>query len=474
MKKALDILLNADSIIGKLICGLLYIFVYDYVYDVFVVGLFHYIGDLDYIPMSPIGYAAWITLSLTPLLVYKGLDSIVSFLCFFMYLFIYIPFIHAMMVMWNVDEFERIIYVTVMCALFSFFLGIKKDWNFFKSLKMTPSIPFRLIEVTTLVLVLLFVATRAGQMHFVNFFTDSKMLYDFREDNSEQVTGFLVIITYIQGWLSGAFFPFLLVCYLNQKKWIKVCMVMGGYFLLFMVDMQKLTFFLPAVLICFYYLLKKKEAIISQRLHSTLMLPITVICLVISFFQDDEVLFTIASLILVRTVCVAGWLTQLYYHFFAEHPYTHYGHINIVNAIAHNYPYDQPLGKVVAFGTQNANANFFLTDGLAAWGLAGFIIVGVIFLILVCFIKALSYRYNKYDLFVIFLPTLTGILNVSLFTTLLSNGMFITIILLLASNNPITIEETDGEADSDIDSDIDSAEKVAVIAPESDENITEI
>lgn len=140
---------------------------------------------------------------------------------------------------------------------------------------------------------------------------------------------------------------------------------------------------------------------------------------------------------LLRTVCVAGWLSQFYLHFFSEHPFTHYSHINIVNALTNDYPYDVPLGVAIAHGTQNANANFFLTDGVAAWGLLGIFIIGFFFLLLLQFINAIAYRYDTKDLFVMFLPPLSYLLNASVFTTLLSNGLFILLFMLLIVDGPL-------------------------------------
>jgi hypothetical protein len=140
---------------------------------------------------------------------------------------------------------------------------------------------------------------------------------------------------------------------------------------------------------------------------------------------------------MLRTTCVSGWLSQLYIHFFTNNPYTYYSHINIVNAITNSYPYSEPLGVVVARGSQNANANFFLTDGLAADGILGVIIICIFFLIILQVINSLSYRYKRTDLFIVFLPTLSYLLNTSLFTTLLSNGLFVLILILLCVDNSV-------------------------------------
>ena len=200
---------------------------------------------------------------------------------------------------------------------------------------------------------------------------------------------------------------------------------------------------MPFVLIGFYYLIQIKEQMICSLLHSYILIGLSIVSIILFIFFDEsnELLFTIISIVLLRTVCVAGWLTQNYYHFFTENPYTFYSHINIINAVTNMYPYDRPLGIAVSYGTQNANANLFLTDGIAACGILGFTFIGIVFMALMYLINAISYRYRNTDLLVVFLPSLAFMLNVSLFTTLLSAGMAILIILLMSTESPIIISE---------------------------------
>ena len=93
----------------------------------------------------------------------------------------------------------------------------------------------------------------------------------------------------------------------------------------------------------------------------------------------------------------------------------------------------------MAYGVQNANANFFLTDGLAAAGFWGVLGIGLVFYLLLHLVNSISYRYRMSDLLIIFLPSLSYILNTSLFTTLLSNGLLILFLLIAGTDCPIDI-----------------------------------
>ena len=77
-------------------------------------------------------------------------------------------------------------------------------------------------------------------------------------------------------------------------------------FLLFAVDMQKMTFLMPFALIFMYYVISLNEEKICNYLHSFMMVCILILSLVLYIFQDDEIVFTLAAIVLLRTVCVAA------------------------------------------------------------------------------------------------------------------------------------------------------------------------
>lgn len=428
MKKALSYILSADCLSGKLMLACIYALAYDFMYENFIYKLFYYLGNVDYTDMSIDKSILWILITVMPFATYNGLDKLSSFFSLFLYLFVYIPFVHALFVAYNISLLQIYSYCLAMMVIMISLFKLGGEWTLLRDIVVKPQVSLRTIEIIALVLTLLYVAIAHNSMHFVNIFTQSGDMYAYREQNSEVES--LGGVAYVQGWLFGAFYPFLLVCYLRMKRRKMAVLPLIGYFLLFAVDMQKMTFLMPFALIFMYYVISLNEEKICNYLHSFMMVCILIISLVLYIFQDDEIVFTLAAIVLLRTVCVAGWLTQFYIHFFNENPYTYYSHINIVNYITESYPYTEPLGKVVAYGSQNANANFFLTDGVAACGLVGIIIIGVFFATILMFINSISARYKKSDMFIMFMPTIAYFLNASIFTTLLSSGLFILIILV--------------------------------------------
>ncbi|MGP1525229.1 MAG: hypothetical protein ACTTHE_02765 [Prevotella multiformis] len=440
MKKTIGFFFNADNIFSRIICSLAYIVIYDMAFSDFVFKLFHYMG-IDYIPIPATTYMVWAVISVFPILFYKGVKVLSSFFTILLYIMVYIPFIHAIFTMWGIDTFTKYTYSLLMAFLFSLYFSIGTKNTIFKNIIITPQIPFKWIELFTIVLTAVLVISNLGSMHLVNVFTQSDLMYELRAQNAEEAAGGASILAYIKGSLFGAFYPFLLINYLGEKKWLKTILITAAYFLLFMIDMQKLTFFMPFALIALCLFIKRQGKAFSMRLHSTVMYLFSVASIAILNIKDEVIQLGAGFIIILRTTAVAGWLTQYYLRFFSvnDNPYTLYSHINIINLLTDYYPYASSLGETVAYGSQNANANFLLTDGVAAAGIFGLLLIGLVFYFLLHILNSISYRYRLSDLLVIFLPTLSYVMNTSLFTTLLSNGLLILILLIGCTENPIDI-----------------------------------
>ena len=237
MKKITSLLFDVDCITGRIIWVLIYIFLYDYIYEQYIYGVFSYMGNIDYIPMNITHRFIWVLVSILPMFFYHRINEISTFICLFVYIFVYIPFIHGSFVIFNIPK--SIIYCNaiILCLYFILYFQIDRV-PVIKNIQIKPYIPLYVVEIITIALTLFFIAFRAQSMHFVNIFTQMDMLYDLRAQNYE-AAGERSLILYVQGWLTGAFYPFLLIWYLNQKNLPKILLILLGYLLLFMVDMKK-------------------------------------------------------------------------------------------------------------------------------------------------------------------------------------------------------------------------------------------
>lgn len=170
--------------------------------------------------------------------------------------------------------------------------------------------------------------------------------------------------------------------------------------------------------------------------------------LVVSLFKLTEhsessissVFFVISAILLMRSLGISALLNTVYIDFFETTKlHTYYTHINVVNSIFGGYPFgEDALGKAVWGGysgenaddAMNANANFLATDGVAAMGIWGVLLVSILFYFLLKYLNKVSKGHNTDFVFILCLGSILSLLNVSLFTTLLSCGLILIIICL--------------------------------------------
>ena len=144
MKKLLAYIFDAGSMTSRMVCALTYILVYDYAYKDFVYKLFSYM-DIDYIDMSVGRFMTWVVLSVVPMLFYRGIRNVSSFFTIFLYVLVYIPFVHALFTMWNLDGFSMASYGIVLCVLFVLYFSIGEENTILKDLVIRPQILFRCV-----------------------------------------------------------------------------------------------------------------------------------------------------------------------------------------------------------------------------------------------------------------------------------------------------------------------------------------
>jgi hypothetical protein len=144
------------------------------------------------------------------------------------------------------------------------------------------------------------------------------------------------------------------------------------------------------------------------------------------------------AIYVVRFLMISGINSVNYIDYFLTHQKTHYSHLNVVNYFSNAYPYgDLQIGQVIGeyhYNTADANfnANFFLTDGVAAGGIFGVVFIGILGGFLLALINIFV---SKHDYRFILMPfSIIAILlmNVSIFTTLFSGGLMFLIIYFIA------------------------------------------
>jgi hypothetical protein len=156
---------------------------------------------------------------------------------------------------------------------------------------------------------------------------------------------------------------------------------------------------------------------------------------------ESGIIFSAASVVMMRTFEMPGMLIGQYQNFFEHNPHTYLGNVHGVNLFVGN-PYTSALGIEVSrfFGIVSANgengdvvsnASFFAMDGIAGFGLPGIPLMGLICALLFWLLdgcaRKIPIEFSVSGLAMIII----SLTNVSLFTTLLGNGMLAWMLLFL-------------------------------------------
>jgi hypothetical protein len=187
------------------------------------------------------------------------------------------------------------------------------------------------------------------------------------------------------------------------------------------------------ILLIFYHLLLRGRSVRIWRLAAVICSGIAVPLLLVELVDIDQspLLENIVALVFMRTFGMVGALTGIYYEFFSRNEFTYFSHINFVQLFV-EYPYSMSIGEVVGDSLgldMNANANFIATDGIAAAGKPGVVIVGFIVAMILNTIDRAVPPANHRLLCIAFAPIAISLANSSVFATLLTGGLIPLVIL---------------------------------------------
>jgi len=382
-----------------------------------------------------------VLIAVFPIAFYKKYKAISSFLSISIYIILYIPIIITFaigsdMQMINIFGIQIVFLFCMVVLFYADRLVITKNFNFkCFSNKNILRITLKVIIMITILSTLFVLYIYRSNLRFVSF----KDIYALRAQNNKYGTGF--IARYLSSWLSVVFVPICLAYGLVYKKTIYYLSGCFSSLIIYMATGSKGIILFPFLfLVCYFFLKRITKKNIYTKIVFFLCLFLLLLLLFPGFSKD---VFIVKSLIMWRTIGNGGYLTKWYYEFFSKHPYTYYSHLNIVNVITGNYPYDVPLGFVIGRENgkpkMNANANFWATDGIAALGIPGIILITFIVFLIFIFLNTISKKNNFIFTLLLMLPFLYSILNTSLFSSLLGGGGFLIIFfIILISNSEVT------------------------------------
>lgn len=412
-----------DSGVRKSLFILLYIFIYQFIHVNYLSVTWDYIGYKNY-GLDFLQVVLTFFFSLLPIYFYTGINKISSYFSIIIYLLAYVPIIITLSYN-NTKELgiaEVSSYQLILSLSMIIFFSIDKiktiRWNR-KRIKI-PLFWFHIIAGSMTLYLLVFFA---GNMRFVGL-TDVYELRFANSDMSNSISGYFIM------WCTYFIYPIYFCIGLISKKNIYLVIGILGHIIIYMIMGAKASLIMPIVITSFYYSITK-----SRRFTFLQIVSGGLIILSMVLFLSRDITFDISSIFLMRTLGMPGVLFSDYLAFFSKNPVTHYSHINIINAFTRQYPYgDSSLGQVIGnynSTNANANANFWATDGVAADGLLGIVIITIIMFFFLLWINNLFYNKKSIFYVLVFTGTIFSLLNVSFFTTLFSGGLLFLVITLM-------------------------------------------
>lgn len=403
---------------------LLFVFTYAWVHTNYLFVYFDYFGYFNK-NHSVFEFLFVLLIIILPVLFYRGIVKLSSFVALLFYILNYIPTILTLYFNQNSIFYTSFYLLAFLCSMILLFITDRFNFNYdclFNniSIKKIQNWSFQLI--TALITVCL-VAKFWGNISFVNF----EQIYDLRKQNNELLNG---IMGYLILWLSYGFYPVLIVYGIYNKKYFAILGGLLGNILVYGCTGSKASLLMPLIVFAFYLMLNKCD---YNKIYLRIIKTITLFSILLFLFHKK--LFIFSAVFFMRTLSISGLLNQQYIQFFFDHEYTNYSHINILNGVFKVYPFAQPLGKIIGSyfvsDKLNSNANMWATDGVAALGPIGVFFVTVVLFIVLTFIDSISSKMCLKYKMLMFMPFVFAMLNVSLFTAILSCGLFVLVLYLV-------------------------------------------
>lgn len=236
------------------------------------------------------------------------------------------------------------------------------------------------------------------------------------------------VLSYASSLLANSLVPILFAIAFERRKWWMAILGAIAVVVLFSMGGQKSVFFTPILIAALYLILKGNRKSFGLWLCAGAT-AIVAIAMVERMIFDTPFL----SLAFVhRLVFTPGILTGQFWDYFSNHPHIYLSD-SILGFLLHS-PYDQSAGLIIGEvyardPGRNATTNVF-AQGYAHFGYFGMVLAGLLLGGLLYLFDAATTRRNF--LICALVMGLLGIFwsNVALHTSMLSNGIILTMLLL--------------------------------------------
>lgn len=253
-------------------------------------------------------------------------------------------------------------------------------------------------------------------------------VYTFRDlYDSQNYEG---IFGYLNSWSSKILVVYLLAYGVSKKNYFLIIFSVVAIISSYLFSGHKMEL-LALIIVPFFYIYSKLD---NKRIFLIVGF-ILLIAIGLVLFQYEKYSL-LPSLVIRRALYLPAYLNYIYFDFFSE-----FGHIYWSNGIFKNfieYPMVvEPTLEVGQYlGHENMVANTgFLASGYMHLGYFGMLIYTFMVFVLFKFINTMSEKNTFMMLSILFLPIYVLFTSSDLLTTLLTHGLFISIVILYILNN---------------------------------------
>lgn len=240
-------------------------------------------------------------------------------------------------------------------------------------------------------------------------------------------------------WLAVVFFPIIAtVGLLTRRYWLFVLSIAGDVFL-YATQGMKHVLFAGIYILSLYVIIRRHERHFGTRLlAATALFFIGFAAYVFAFDAAYSPLVTALGVnVILRVFAIPGMLMVAYDNFFRTHPFTYFSHISVVAPFV-QYPYQHSIGIELGIATArttdyNMNASFWATDGIAACGLWGVIIISCIVAFVFYLIDCVSARHWIVYSVLMLSQYAIVLANISFFTSVVTGGLWLFFLIFYIS-----------------------------------------
>jgi hypothetical protein len=398
-----------------------YILTFHYSYVNYINPTFEY-AHYIYLSFSNTALISTYLLSLLPVITYRPSSEPAQALTALIYAFLYIPIQLSLLFTVEID-YQELLKAQLMLAIsMMVFFYIAKDK---KRLQPLVDVQFknmdRFVFLVTAISLGLLIKANIDHMRFVPF----EDVYDLRFAAAKVSKS--KIHDYLSSWTLYCFTSYFYARGLVYRKWGMLLFGIVCGILMFMATGAKTSILLLPISLGMAWLWSSGRNFLPK-----LLIVLSLSLLIIIFaIPDSGIAMWIKSIILVRVLGSDGWVTCKYYEFFTTQGLTYYSHISPINALTDIYPYgDLSLGQVIGLAYSgstdaNFNANFWASDGFAALGSAGVILITPFVALLLKAINRLMSVFDSKFYFIWMLGFFIALLNLPLTTAFLSGGCMV-------------------------------------------------